>query len=201
MGAVYPAICGQVLVGQTNVGTWRTTWVEPEPKLVLKPRTFSITITEGPLITLIVNRPRLILNARPLQKQTSTSPALGMPMLTLRGKPYVIQPFLRAVLARPTLLLRGRNYVIARSASLAFGKPLLILNAKKLVRVGMAVLIPSDPIDFDGLTPTHPGSADLIPTAAGSANLIATPMNPTDLIPTAAIDGAGLLVPTEVIVR
>lgn len=199
MGAVYPAICGQVLCGQTLCGTWRTTW--DRPTVVLKPRTFSITITEGPVIILTVNRPVLFLNARSFTKQTDNTLTFGKPLLLLNAKPFVIQPFLGLAFNKARLYLRGQTYLLGLSSTLLFNRPVLTLLGGRLARVGRAGLIPTTP-ESRPLQPSAPGAATLVPAALESRTLVASatgtqPLQPTDVVE----DDGDLLVPTEVAVR
>jgi hypothetical protein len=198
VGAVYPAICGQVLCGQTLCATWRTTW--DEPQLILQPRTFSITITEGPLIRLTVNRPVLFLNARPFDKQTDSSLAFGRPTLRLLGKPFVLQPFLGVLLNKPVLYLRGKAILLGVSSELQFGRPLLILLGGRISRVGRAGLIPTVP-ESRPLQPTPDYSSTLAPATAVSRTLVATATGTSTLQPTDVSEDEDLLVPTTVEVR
>jgi hypothetical protein len=162
VGAVYPPICGQVLCGQTLAATWTTTW--GRPKEILQPRTLSVTITAGPLITLLVNRPKLLLNARSFAKQVDTTQAIGRPRLVLTPRVFTIPPFLVVPLTgKPKLILRSRAFVLGLSSSPAFGRPRLILLARALVRVGKPGLVPTVPQSAT-LTPTTPQAGVLTPT-------------------------------------
>jgi len=197
VGAVYTPICGQVLCGQTRVGTWIAQ--EGRSKLLLNSRSFSITITEGPLITLVVNRPRLYLNAKALTRQTDTAPTVGRGKLLLNAKPFVIQPFIGLALNKPRLYLRGRATAIALSAILPFGRPKLTLLGGRLARVGRAGLIPTVP-ESRPLNPTTPGTGTLVPTAPASRTLVASATGTRPLQPTTDTPDV-LLVPTVEEVR
>jgi len=198
MGVVHTPICGQFVCGDgTRVSTWTAT--EGRPKLVLTPFTFSITITEGPLITLVLNRPKLWLNAKGFLKQTDTSPTFARSRLILRGKAFVIQPFLGMQLGRPQLFLRGKAVLLAVSVQLSVGKPRLILLGGLLARAGKAGLIPTIP-QSRTLTPDVCTPETLQPTVAQSRTFVVTERGSRPLQPTTDTPDK-VLVPSDVEVR
>lgn len=181
--AVTPKV-GTYKCGQNKVGTWRTTWDTPE--LVLGNGTFSITITEGPLLSLSVNRPVLFLNAKPYAKGMSTSKSFAGPKLTLLSRPFIIQPYITLAFNKAKLTLLSRAFALGLSAQLAFGRPVLILVGGRIRRLGAAVLVPTIPETITP-TPTVPALVTLVPTIADGVVLT----------PSGEEDGTGLLVPTE----
>jgi hypothetical protein len=172
VGAVYTPICGTFLCGQTLCGTWTAT--EGRSTLVLKPRTFSITTVVGPIISLSVNRPKLLLNARSFAKELSTTKSLGRPRLVLAPRAFTIPPFLTVPLTgKPKLILRARALTLSLSSSPVFRRPKLMLLGRPLLRAGQAGLVPTLPASII-LTPSPPATGLLVPTVPEVGLLVPT---------------------------
>lgn len=123
----------------------------------------SKTVISGPVITLAMNKPKLVLGGKATLITTDTRPSLGKAQLFIRGKPFVIQPFLGVLLGKPKLILRGKALLLGVSSNILLGKPKLILRGGAFT-ANQVALVPTQP-EVRTLTPTSERLGLLTPTA------------------------------------